>query len=404
MRGSSFHVTRSLSHPRVAIVVSHPIQHFCPMYRSLASASFCEMNVFFASAAGLRKQWDPSFAMEISWEGLALEFPHRFLNGGAVLPLGRHVDAADLDRALEDYDPDVVVLYGYSQPLQRRALRWGTRNSRIMLMISDSESRHRQSLSKRALKKLILPGIYRRVHGFLTVGDANEVHYQSHGVSADRLFRAPFPIDRDLFDAAFQVRSDLGRAFRSELNISESSVVCGIVGKFELRKRQLDLIEALRHLEGCETTLTALIIGAGKDEQTLRSAAATLKRHAVVFTGFVPPTILPKCYAAIDIYVHASSVEPHSLAISEAIYMGCPVILSDRCGSYGATDDVQPGRNGLVYPCGDVSALADRIRQLAESRRIRESFGAASRSIAVGSQVMAHGGGLAAALTALRLS
>src|SRR5207247_160115 len=129
-----------------------------------------------------------------------------------------------------------------------------------------------------------------------------------------------------------------------------------------------------------------------KDEQLLRSAAAALKRHAVVFTGFVPPTDLPKCYAATDVYVHASSSEPHSLAISEAIYMGCPVVLSDRCGSYGATDDVQPGRNGLVYPCADPSALADRIRQLAESRDTRQSFGSASRSIAVGSQAMAHGG------------
>ena len=374
------------------------------MYRSLAGASFCDVKVFFASAAGLKKQWDPGFAMDISWQGLTLEFPHRFLNGGAVLPFGSRVDAEDLEGALEEYQPDVLILYGYSQRLQRRARRWGTRNRRVMLMIADSEATHHQSLSTRALKKLVLPALYGRMHGFLTVGNANEAHYQSHGVRVDRLFRAPFPIDRDLFEAAFRLKSDHGAGYRSELNIPADSVVCSTVGKLVPRKRQLDLIEALRRLEASETNFTALIIGTGKDEQGLRSAAATLRRHTVIFTGFVPPAELPRCYAATDIYIHAASLEPHSLAVSEAIYMGCPVVLSDRCGSYGATDDVQPGRNGLVYPCTDATALAERIRELAGAGDVRASFGSASRSIGQTAQVMAHGAGLKAALTALRMS
>ena len=62
-----------------------------------------------------------------------------------------------------------------------------------------------------------------------------------------------------------------------------------------------------------------------------------------------------ECYCAADVYVHCSDNEPHSLAITEAIYCGLPVVLSDRCGSYGPTDDVQPGINGFVYRCGDVA-------------------------------------------------
>ena len=65
-----------------------------------------------------------------------------------------------------------------------------------------------------------------------------------------------------------------------------------------------------------------------------------------------------RSYCAADVYVHCSDNEPHSLAITEAIYCGLPVVLSDRCGSYGPTDDVQPGINGFVYRCGDVSDLS----------------------------------------------
>jgi len=49
---------------------------------------------------------------------------------------------------------------------------------------------------------------------------------------------------------------------------------------------------------------------------------------------------------------------------------GCPAILSDRCGNWGYSDTVQHRYNGLVYPCGDVDALAEAILALtaAETR------------------------------------
>ena len=51
----------------------------------------------------------------------------------------------------------------------------------------------------------------------------------------------------------------------------------------------------------------------------------------------------------------------HSLSISEAIYMGCPVIISDKCGSYGETDDVQVNKNGFVFECENVVQLKSYI-------------------------------------------
>ena len=110
------------------------------------------------------------------------------------------------------------------------------------------------------------------------------------------MFRAPFPIDREPFDTAFHLRDDRRRTVRADLKIAENSLVLGIVGKLVPWKRQIDLIEALRHLEDSEVHLTALIVGSGQDEQLLRTAAATLKRHTVVFAGFVPPIDLPKSY------------------------------------------------------------------------------------------------------------
>jgi len=90
---------------------------------------------------------------------------------------------------------------------------------------------------------------------------------------------------------------------------------------------------------------------------------------------------LPKYDVAADIYVHPSSLDPHPLAISEALYCSLPVVVSDRVGSIGPTDDVQEGKNGWVYGNGDVAALSAILVKLIDDPGLRESAGKASRAL-----------------------
>jgi glycosyltransferase involved in cell wall biosynthesis len=392
-----------MAKPRIAIVVSHPIQHFCPAYSSFARESYWDVAVGFASKSGFVKQWDPSFGREIAWEDMKLDFPHTFLNGDAALPISGQLDAPTLPQWLSDFAPSVLIMYGYSQRLQRRALRWAHQAHCPVLMVSDSEARHGASVVRRTLKSVVLPLMYRRVSGFLSVGDANEDYYQQYGVPAHRLFRSPFPIDRDRFEDAYRRRDALRESGREELGVLPDDVLCGMVGKLVARKRQVDAIGALDHLPALGRNLTVVLVGSGEDEAQLRAQASALKKHRVIFAGFTQPRLLPQLYAAMDLYVHCSAEDPHPLAISEAIYMGLPVIVSDRCGSYGPSDDVQPGRNGFVYPCADSSALARLMGRFAECPSLRQDLGQASRAIALATQAQAHGGGLRAALTAMSI-
>jgi predicted hydrolase (HD superfamily) len=73
------------------------------------------------------------------------------------------------------------------------------------------------------------------------------------------------------------------------------------------------------------------------------------------------------------------------------------VVLSDRCGSYGPTDDVQPGINGFVYRCGDVSDLSRCIVHALEEH-VHARMGEASSRIGRAHQALAHGAGLVQAL------
>lgn len=103
---------------RLAIVVSHPIQHFCPQYSSWARLDGVDLRVFFASRQGLDTYHDKDFAEPVRWEGLALDFPHEFLPGAGDRPVTAALDAPEAEERLAGFRPHAVCVYGYAQPLQ----------------------------------------------------------------------------------------------------------------------------------------------------------------------------------------------------------------------------------------------------------------------------------------------
>jgi glycosyltransferase involved in cell wall biosynthesis len=107
------------------------------------------------------------------------------------------------------------------------------------------------------------------------------------------------------------------------------------------------------------------MIGGGVLEPAINERLAAMNGE-VVNVGFVNQSKLPLYYAAMDVFVSTSRIDPHPLVISEAMAAGCPAILSDRCGNWGYSDILQHRYNGLVYSCGNVSALAESMLALAD--------------------------------------
>jgi glycosyltransferase involved in cell wall biosynthesis len=199
-----------------------------------------------------------------------------------------------------------------------------------------------------------------------------------------------FPIDITCYEQAYQNRSELRRRIRLQYNIAPGEMVISMIGKLVPWKNQDQLIEALHILEKRSIYLHLFLVGTGDMQQEWEQKAKTLTKSKVHFTGFIDINELPAYYAATDIYVHAASVEPHSLAISEAIYMGCPAIISDRCGSYGTTDDIQDNKNGYVYQFGNLEDLASKIELLASNEITRQAFGRYSHELGVQFQKKSH--------------
>ena len=400
-QATSFDMRRTV---RVAAVASHPIQYFCPQYSSWAKLPNVDLRVFLASDRGLSAYVDEGFGREVKWDGIRLDFPHEFLRDAVGRTVSSAIDAPDLADRLSSFSPDVLVVYGYSQRLQRRAVRWAKRTRTSVLMLADSELRARRSWSVRALKALVVPALLKDVTLFLTVGDANEAYYRYYGVPDDRFVRCFQPIDVGHFDSVLEHRRRYRDEVRSALGIPAHHRVVLSVGKLLRRKRQADLVSFSNSLQPERDDVTVVLAGSGPEEASLRTSARRVGCGGVVFAGFQQPQRLAAYYCAADVYVHCAENEPHSLAISEAVYCGLPVVLSDRCGSYGPTDDVRPGVNGLVYRCGDRRDLARCVLHVLDLEQVLARMGEASACLGRANQALAHGGALVQALARLRAS
>src|SRR5262249_47497436 len=134
---------------------------------------------------------------------------------------------------------------------------------------------------------------------FLYVGQANRRYFQHHRVKEDRLFFAPHAVDNDRFFAQSSAATEQGVAWRRKLGGPEKHRVILFAGKFEEKKRPLDLLEAFKRAAVPDVTL--VFVGNGELEAKLKSKAAAFKN--VFFISFQNQTAMPAVYRIGDIFV-----------------------------------------------------------------------------------------------------
>src|SRR5689334_22133794 len=106
---------------RVAIVATHPIQHFVPFYRRLAHEPALDLRVFFMSDFSVRGYYDPLMQTNITWRmDLLSGYSQTILpEAGRINKTGPFtLNNPSIGRALDDFSPDVVIGHGYNNATQ----------------------------------------------------------------------------------------------------------------------------------------------------------------------------------------------------------------------------------------------------------------------------------------------
>ena len=149
------------------------------------------------------------------------------------------------------------------------------------------------------------------------------------------------------------------QALRESLGIKQNDFVVGISARLEEYKGHKTLIEAaaISKKEGTHN-IVFLIMGSGSYEETLQNYAESLGvTDRVIFLGFKPN--VADYVNIFDVNVNCSiGTETSSLAISEGLSLGKPVIASDFGGN---PNMVKNGTTGFIFRQNDALALYEKI-------------------------------------------
>lgn len=370
---------------RVAIVATHPIPYYLPLYRALAQQPSLEIRVYFASRVGLERTLDPGMGVEIVWKtDLLAGYQHEFLPGAenVLSTRPREIDNPGTGASLGRFRPDVALLHGYLWKTAFRALLWCKLNGVPAMMISDGSLHSGTGRVVRALKAAILPLVFRQFRAFHCVGDSNARYFETYGVPRARLFSVPM-LANESFWAYREGRERTRVALRTELGLSAKDLAVLFVGKLIPRKRPGDLLEALKRLAALPLTRKRVVVLFAGDGMLRTELEAMAARHRLpaLFVGFVNIDKLPAYYCAADALAHPAEIETFGVIVLEAAILGLPLVLSDRVGAIGPTSIARPGQNALVHACGDIEELARHLEHLANDPELLTRLADASRSI-----------------------
>lgn len=183
----------------------------------------------------------------------------------------------------------------------------------------------------------------------------------------------------------FQPNPVAGNKIRKLLLMTDNPIIL-FVGNFYKWHDVGTLLDSLPGVLDEYPTARLILVGDGATRKAMEQRAVELGiDYAVRFTGLIPHGNVPNYMACADI-----AVVPY-LCLDQEIWLS-PLKLFEYMSSGKAivasavgqvVDVVRDGKNGLLVPPGDVSALEKTLKRMIRDRNLRERLGQQARNDAV---------------------
>lgn len=275
-------------------------------------------------------------------------------------------------RAIARRKPDLLLTHGYNGHLVALATGIGAR-SRVPNVCSYHGPYHPSDPVRRLLEPIFnrFTENFLRRHtlSILSVSGSNKDYLSRRGVTEAKITVIHNGLD-DL------TPSEGARArLRAEWGVGPRDMVVGTASRLDPNKGVHCLISASARLAPDHPNVKTVIVGAGPYEQALRELATKLgMADRILFAGF--RSDVPDCLAAFDVFVLPSFAESHSIGLLEAMRAGKPIVAT---GVGGNTESVRDGREAIIVPPGDATALAEALSRLLGDSPTRERLRQAAR-------------------------
>jgi glycosyltransferase involved in cell wall biosynthesis len=356
---------------RLGIVFTHPTQHHGPLWRKLNEQPGLSVKVLYLSDENQGSGDDQLGSNSQAWDvDLLSGYQYEYLKDLSGKVPSKQQKSLINPRLIELLSPvnfDAIFMQSFVNYSYRLTALLCKLRGIPLIMQNDATimSDGRYSRSHRILMAVLYPWMLNFADYWLSCGDHNEIHLRHYGVADKKIVRGCHPVDGERFEQSIAQKQDEILKIRQQLAWDENTIIYGFAGKYIDRKNPFEFIEGIVKAHQRDSRIRGVMIGGGDLEPEINQRLAILNGE-VLNIGFVNQAKIPLYYAAMDVFVTTSWIDPHPLVVSEAMVSGTPPILSDRCGNWGYNDTVRHRYNGLVYRCGNTSALADAVLEMAD--------------------------------------
>lgn len=352
---------------KLAIISSHPIQYYAPVFKLLAEQ--CNLKVFYtAGIENAEEVTDNGFKKKITWDIPLLDgYDYEFLENIARERGTHHysgIKNTDVIEKISKINPDAILVYGWAYSSHLKVLRYFKGKTPIYFR-GDSHLLDSKPLWKKLARKALLTWVYSYIDKAFYVGKANKLYFKEFGLKESQLVFAPHAIDNNRFS---EDRSDEVKDLRASLGLNSKDTLILFAGKLEKKKSPQLLLQAFMELNLADTHL--LFVGSGEFEESLKLQAEKILRQAqddtdgrIHFMDFQNQNYMPVIYQACDLFCLPSQGpnETWGLAVNEAMAARKAVLVSDKVG---CSQDLITENSGYVFNSENISSLKKGLKNL----------------------------------------
>ena len=362
---------------RLAVLITHPVQYFRPVFAALANDPAVELRVFFGCDHGAKPSFDPDFGVKFAWDSSPTEgFEHAWVSHRALADLSRWGVAISLAlktcRQIRRFHPDVVLVFAYTPAfITASSLLLRLAGLRLLLRADGTDRAFPRSPWKSVLKDSLLRLWYRQFAHCFPIGSDSNDHFRRLGVNGARRHPVPYAVDVDFFDRQVERWLPQRSFLRAQHQIPAEALVLLWSAKMTPVKAPKLLLQALELLgPELRQRFWLLAVGDGPLRSEFQHGAEQLLPGRALFQGFRNQSELGACYAMADALVFPSCQgETWGLVVNEALQFGLAVIASDHVGSVRdlLAPPAMPPTGSALFASEDPQAFADALRALAEA-------------------------------------
>lgn len=361
---------------KIAILSSHPIQYFAPLYAHLSKNPDLDITVLYCSDFGTKNSYDHGFKQAFQWDiDLLSGYKYEFIgkNYSFRKPKGFFsLICPSIINILYKNRFDVIWIHGHNYLVNILAIVFSKIFGTKVLMRCETHLLLSRNKVKRAIRPFVLGSLYKLCDAFLAIGTKNQNFYLSLGIPISKIFLTPYTTDNDRFIQSTKTQRENKKSILNGIGIFNDYPNVLYISKLQKRKNPDLLIKAATKIQH-EINFNLIIAGSGEMLDDCVTLTKNLGVANVFFPGFVNQKTVPSFFAIADIFILLSHSEPWGLVINEAMSASLPIVASEEIGA--AADLVDCDNGFQISRVNELEETIQALKILLKNPDLRNSMG-----------------------------